>query len=84
MSEQAPNVSQSAIARPSLGRIVIYRGLESNGSNEHPAIVNRVWTPECVNLTVLPDCGTPTAKTSVLPIDPANKEATGWFWPPRV
>lgn len=84
MSEQAPNVSQSAIARPSLGRIVIYRGLESNGSNEHPAIVNRVWSEDCVNLTVLPDCGEPTVKTSATSIDPANKEATGWFWPPRV
>jgi len=84
MPEQAPNIAQTAISCPSLGRIVIHRGISSNGAKDHPAIVNRVFTPECVNLTVFPDCGSPVSITSQIAIDPTNQLAIGWFWPPRV
>jgi hypothetical protein len=43
-----------------LGTTVIFGKRSSNGTDEHPAIVTRVWgdgeTPT-VNLTVWPDCG---------------------------
>jgi len=58
--------------KPAIGRIVIFRGLEANGSMEHPAIITRCWsdrdTKECavmVNLTVLPDTQPPFVCSSV-------------------
>jgi hypothetical protein len=50
--------------KPSLGRIVIVKGFESNGTDEQAAIITRVWSdqdpadgePVCVNLVVFPDC----------------------------
>lgn len=76
---------QTPAHKPSLGRIVIHRGVHGNGSYEHPAIINRVWSSECVNLTVFPDCGSPTPSMSQLYIDdPANTANDGWYWPPRV
>jgi hypothetical protein len=69
---------------PTPGRIVIHRGIDSNASKDHPAIVNRAWSEDCANLTVFPDCGVPTSKTSAVRIDPTDATAEGWFWPPRV
>lgn len=62
--------------KPSIGRTVITKGVvTSNGTDEHPAIVNRVWSdadpadpsgqPVCVNLTVFPDFMTPQHAGSV-------------------
>ena len=70
--------------KPSIGRIVIHRGIESNFTKDHPAIINRVWSDTCVNLTVFPDCGAPQSQTSQVEIDPTDAEGRGWFWPPRV
>lgn len=69
---------------PSKGRIVLYRepGFVSNGDNEHVAIITRVWTRDCVNLTVLPDCGAPVSKTSVVFHDKDDGDY-GWRWPDR-
>lgn len=72
--------------KPSIGRIVLFRQLSSNGIIEHPAIINRVWSDTCVNLMVFPDCGVPTIKTSVVQdenID-LSKNMLAWRWPPRV
>lgn len=54
---------------PTQGRIVIVKGFQSNGQDEHPAIVNCVhssagdgWTPDpyfLCNLTMFPDFGAP-------------------------
>ena len=65
--------------KPSIGRIVIFTGLVSNNSNEHPAIINRVWSDVCVNLTVFPDCDVPICKTTVI-LDPNGGDNT-WHWP---
>lgn len=70
--------------KPSIGRIVIHRGISSNGVQDHPAVINRVWSDECVNLTVLPDCGSPTSRTSQIRIEPDSDIENGWYWPPRV
>jgi len=61
--------------KPSIGRIVIVKGaVKSNGTDEHPAIINRVFDPNFdpasgghgyVNTTVFPDCGSPVCATSV-------------------
>lgn len=72
--------------KPSIGRIVLFRSLESNGSSEHPAVVTRVWSDTCVNLTVFPDFGEPVLKTSVNQnetLDSPNQNLA-WRWPPRV
>lgn len=66
--------------KPSIGRIVIYRGIDSNGSLEHPAIITRVWSDTCVNLTVFPDNGEVIVKTSVN-LDQDKIQSHGWAWP---
>lgn len=72
--------------KPSIGRIVLFRTEHSNGTGEHPAIINRVWSDNCVNLTVFPDCGAPVSKTSVLQNESVTEGDQGfaWRWPPRV
>ena len=51
-----------------LGTIVVFGKRSSNGAEEHPAIVTRVWgdgeTPT-VNIKVIPDCGEPFDATSI-------------------
>lgn len=72
--------------KPSVGRIVLFRSLESNGAKEHPAIITRVWSDGCVNLTVFPDYGEPVLKSSVTfaEISETTAESYAWRWPPRV
>ena len=72
--------------KPTIGRIVLFRSHDSNGVKEHPAIINRVWSDTCVNLTVFPDCGAPVCKTSVTlneDMEDANSHYA-WRWPPGV
>lgn len=71
--------------KPSVGRIVLVSDTpESNGITEHPAIINRVWSETCVNVTVFPDAGTPYAKTSVVLSEDGTAQMHSWRWPPRV
>lgn len=70
--------------KPSLGRIVLFGALDSNGQKEHPAIITRVWSDECVNLTVLPDYGAPVCKSSV-PLLPEGTQSEYYCrWPDLV
>ena len=72
--------------KPSLGRIVLFRSLDSNSAKEHPALVTRVWSDTCVNLTVFPDNLEPVCKTSVTQnesLEGPNQDYA-WRWPPRV
>ena len=69
--------------KPSIGRIVIHHGVQSNGEQRHPAIITRVWSDELVNLTVFPDNGFPISQTSQSLIDP-NEGLIGWYWPNKV
>jgi hypothetical protein len=70
----------------SIGRVVLFRSEHSNGIDEHPALVNRVWSTECVNLVVFPDCGVPVNKTSVMQNESLTEgnQSYAWRWPPRV
>lgn len=71
---------------PSVGRIVMHRGISSNAAIDHPAIITRVWSDVTVNLTIFPDNGSPECKTSVMLLaDPKAEDAyTGWYWPIKV
>jgi hypothetical protein len=80
--------------KPSIGRTVIVKGFVSNGSDEHPAIVNRAWSESRINVTLFPDCHAPVSLTSVLFVndrEAADKylmdqshESAVAFWPERV
>lgn len=79
---------------PTIGRIVIVKGINSNNSDEQPAVVTRVWAPDYVNTMVLPDAGTPFPQTSVKLFENREqaeqfKQAQAFptvvaFWPPRI
>jgi hypothetical protein len=81
--------------KASIARSVIFQGIHSNGANEHPAVITRVWNdyqdtkdgPVLVNLTVFPDMGDPVNYSSV-PLYESRQEASGQvnsaFWPDRV
>lgn len=78
--------------QPSIGRIVIFTSAERhNGETKHPAIITRVWTRDCVNLTVFPDAELPFPRTSVVYDEAPEKGLSGvanaygsWSWPERV
>lgn len=68
------------MAKPYVGQVVVVRTQSShNGSVLHPGIVTRVWSDNdpsvarncfaCVNIKVLPDCGTPFDQTSTYLFD---------------
>ena len=58
---------------PTIGRIVIVRGIASNGAYEQPAVITRAWGTQdtaagaiAVNLTVLLDNAPPQYRSSVM------------------
>lgn len=64
------NADSNSPRLPKLGQVIIFHQPNSekslgNGATEHPAIITRVWGPDCVNLKVLPDCGIVCDRTSV-------------------
>ncbi len=69
--------------KPSLGRIVLFHNFDSNATKEHPAIITRVWSDTCINLTVFPDYSVSIVRSSVNQ-DEEMKQEFGWRWPPRV
>jgi len=85
--------------RPTIGRIVHYyegdseaggrHGSGTNGTRFHPAVITRVWSDTCVNLTVFFDgaaIGNRTS-TSELPdavfAEDVHCTNSGWRWPAR-
>ena len=54
-----------------------------NNTSEHPAVITKIWTNTCVNMTIFPDCNSPDNKTSIIQ-DEELKQLKGWRWPPRV
>jgi hypothetical protein len=87
--------------KPSTGRIVVTQGIITcNGTNEHPAIVNRVWSNEepaeakvLINCTVFPDLEEATHGASIQMFETreaaqaaraADPNTAVAFWPDRV
>ena len=68
--------------RPFVGQVVIYRQPDEarphNGTPEHPALVTRVHSDVCVNLTVFYDAGPFTAITSVMRAGTSNPGGESW------
>ena len=64
-----PAALKFPFTKPSIGRIVIVKGMVSNGNDEHPAIVNCVHSADdekaLCNLTIFPDCRQPIPVTSI-------------------
>lgn len=59
--------------KASIGRTIIVLGIHSNGSDEHPGVITRVWSnkdtaeePVMVNATVFPDCSAPVSRGSIM------------------
>lgn len=70
--------------KASISRMVVVKGVLSNCSDEHPGVINRVWSkedtadgPVGINVTVFPDCGASLCKTSVMLYD--SREAAELF-----
>lgn len=67
--------------KPSVGRIVHYKSTDEsahwNHADTHPAIITRVHSDTCVNLTVFPDANESVTRTSCV-------LGQQWEWPPRV
>jgi hypothetical protein len=71
--------------KPSVGRIVLVKnGQNHNGSIEHPAVINRVWSDSVINVTLLPDNTSPYPQTSVCLESDPDAHGSTWRWPPRV
>lgn len=72
-------------AMPHLGEILLvtHSDIYSNGSEVAPAIVTRVWSFDCVNLTVFPDQGGPKLLSSVChlsrKVEGPNLKPCGWY-----
>lgn len=62
--------------KPTVGRIVHYQ----NGNIFAPAIVTRVWSDTCVNLTAFPDGDPPFCAGGVTNDETDSRR---WAWPPR-
>ncbi len=79
----------TASRMPTVGRIVLV-GIDpavNNGADRAPAIITRVFTPECVNLRVMVDGpGEMPWRTSSTLCEPEDLAGTTakWAWPPLV
>ena len=75
--------------KPTVGRIVHFKSADAsqmgNGAEVVPAIITRVWSDTCVNLTVMRDFDQPLVLASVQLVaeDELDQHTTFCFWPPR-
>jgi hypothetical protein len=75
--------------KPTIGRIVEYVQGDfegpTNGSSVHPAMITRVWSDLCVNLTVFFDGEGADVRSSVMLWQDLGKNVhnpnIGWRWP---
>jgi|SRR6185369_15475227 len=58
---------------PKIGEIVLFTpnpddsiAKSNHNDDDIPAIVTRVWSPICVNIKIIPDCGPMQDRTSVV------------------
>lgn len=64
---------------PSVGRIVL---VNMGDHDPVPGIVTRVFTKECINVTVIPDGGLPAPYSSILYAEDhtASGQYVSWHW----
>lgn len=73
---------------PTIGRIVWFKSRDpdqvGNNASEVPAIITRVWSDTCINLTVFRDADTPAYATSVMMTEDfeTSGQSNGWRWMP--
>jgi len=71
--------------KPSVGRIVLVgESTTPDTTVEHAAMITRVHSENCVNVTVFPDGGLPYPKTSVVLSEDGSPRDYHWRWPDRV
>lgn len=70
---------------PSISRQVVAKGLHSNGTDTHPAIITRVWRNAepsdgivLVNLVIFPDLDQPVVRGSVRMFE-TSSDANAWL-----
>lgn len=85
-------VGQGFVPKATVGRIVLFTfkkphyGNYSTPIGQHetvPAIITRVWSDECVNLTAFPDGGQGALAQSSVPLKDETNEEFGFYfeWP---
>jgi hypothetical protein len=72
--------------KPTLGRTVLFRLADADAPGAprmHPAVVTRVWSDTCVNLTVFRDGGAivPAVSVDHAPVDGRPTLTGTWSWP---
>lgn len=84
----AENVAPEAAPAPTVGRVVLYWEKINGELQKMAAVVCRVWSEECVNLTVFLPGGETAPRTSVTRVtgsdDSDEALACHWNWPARV
>lgn len=81
--QQAKTTTVMPAQEPTVGRIVhvAMDPKRNNGSDFAPAIITRVWSRTCVNVTIFPDAADPFMKTSRTMREPGQTTEHEWFWP---
>jgi hypothetical protein len=69
--------------KPTIGRIVIFRGPGIGAADEAPAIITAVHKRGFVSMTVFPPHSNPFPANDV-PLDADGAGGTCWHWPERV
>lgn len=78
----APTMSNTSPIEPSVGRIVLVHGSVCSDKDRHvPAIVQRVWSTNCLNLIVMTDNG-PSMYGSISYGEDHPEAGNSWFWMP--
>jgi hypothetical protein len=67
--------------KPTLGRIVRFVAWSPVGEHQ-AAMITKVWSDTCVNVTVFPPVGFPYVASSVT-FNADGTSANTWHWPPR-
>lgn len=89
VAEKAYAQAKPQPGKPKIGTFVTYRESDyevsaagggtnpegTNGTREHPALVTRVWSPECLNLQVFFDANHVMPRTSIMKEGKSSDEA---------
>lgn len=80
MSEKPAN----AILKPAISLpVVVVTSEKIDGQNEHAAIITKVISDDCVNVTLFPSAGVPYPIPSVYRVRHSAAASLGWRFPSR-